>query len=718
MPSRQPPAGSDEPNTQPGGAAQRVTSHATSRPSEQFVVNSAWLASLASASQNDTNPASSTNSAPSQSTTSAAPRSASSPSGFSQPLGSPARPQPTNGNSISNGMGQAATASAATNRPTASSTGLGAAARAMWGGGGQRTPRPPAPPASASATNSSSRAATQGNSGAASNRMRAAAPIFSPSSTTEHRQPASRAQQQRQQQQRPPARPRERLRGRLVPADQAGYDYLERAELLPEDEASINEYLDGVRLLTALYKLPFTAPDGRPALAAVPGEFFPQVEEVRNEQSSGVYGRLDAFRELEHMLRSANGTTSGPPPRPPPTGPRMIPLAPTAPTYVPDWATDRPYSFLYDIESGWGWPLFSVTDVSRASYPNPRNAHFVSGPPFPVVLYDDMGLSPDDLTESLPWGESAQRWSRLREERDKNPKKARSYVDGLETVDADLRKRMARLEIGELGAYAEEDGTSSAASDAGPGCPVCLEIYDERSDKPEWAGGQAAQDERVVVVPCGGFHCMHRKCLLEWLAGAQSPQHWTCPMCRTALSETAEGNGEESSNGKGKGKATTTKASLREEIRRREKARGFLCDYGACLPDYDTPPENSTGENAVSLNDNEARARLDAQLDRRLVTLRPCGHQLHRECLTTVTRVAGGGKIDWSDPEQNIDDPQCPEMDGEAAKKVRKVGHWVTCPVDKRDAWAVIPVLPKQETGQGSGGMHGAEEDDLAAQVD
>ena len=114
-----------------------------------------------------------------------------------------------------------------------------------------------------------------------------------------------------------------------------------------------------------------------------------------------------------------------------------------------------------------------------------------------------------------------------REEPDAN--KAFAYVKGLEVVDADLRARMQHLGMSDISEYGFVDDDRS--SEYVTGCPVCLEPYLD-DDKPSWLVGEEQEImERIVALPCPGFHTMHGACIFNWLK-SRAPSKWTCPYCR------------------------------------------------------------------------------------------------------------------------------------------------------------------------------------------
>ncbi|CAO1615182.1 unnamed protein product [Parajaminaea phylloscopi] len=417
------------------------------------------------------------------------------------------------------------------------------------------------------------------------------------------------------------------------------------------------------------YTLPFPDSEGRPALLAIPGNFLPVMQvpaQNNNHQNGG----------------PQQGSAGGPGER---QRVQITVLAPASPIFLPLGSSSLPFSWLYDA-SGWGWPIISLRDgqvpAGLALPEDPRHAPFLAGPPFPIRISMTNG----------PGGAQA--------EEQPNPERAKTFVDSLETADAELRERMARLGIGDIGAFG---GDSDEAGELG--CPVCLDVYDETSDRPEWIGGEEAKDQHVVVIPCNGFHSLHRRCLLAWLA-SKPPSQWNCPMCRSSITPSdllrqnphATGTRQTGqplssvhppSHESLQEEIAARSRSLRDEIHRREKDHGYLCDYLACFPDYEP--------------------RRDADdLDRSLVTLKPCGHKLHLECLTTSLRVSNGlgsaatPEAEAGDEDEDEDEDDVSDTDsGGAAKtpgdlRVKTVGRWVQCPVDRKEAWALLPVIRRR----------------------
>lgn len=365
---------------------------------------------------------------------------------------------------------------------------------------------------------------------------------------------------------------------------------------------------------------------------------------------------------------------------------------------------------------------------------NTRGAHWIAGPPLPADLFAE-----DDTTGpqwALP---PAERLSARRKDAEEYPNRVKRFIDGFDTVDAELRLRMARLGIGQIG---------SDASGGAPGCVVCLEKFGE--EDAEWLADTSTLDQQVVVAPCGGFHAFHRGCLIKTLESVHSWRSWACPMCRAKLrdeegkkkeeEEEAAGVGRAArgrggvvataagvvtaamataaammSSSRGKAKPPTVlrvaPTSLREEIRRREQERGYVCDYPACYPTYGELPPTPPAD------DKDSYARLSAQVDRRLITLKPCGHQVHRECLLLELSAEGrqtladsaeedegaSGDDDSSDSVGGTrSDVASAELDQPEQRSrhqplptVHEVGRWVKCCVDRKGAWAMIPVVKK-----------------------
>lgn len=247
--------------------------------------------------------------------------------------------------------------------------------------------------------------------------------------------------------------------------------------------------------------------------------------------------------------------------------------------------------------------MLTLTGLNESELPwrNARRAHWITGPPLPADMFAE-----DDTTGPLWAVPPAERPSVMRAESESYPARIKRFLDGLETADAELRARMARLGIGELG-HGDEEGES------GPGCPVCLEVFGSESDKPAWMGSAEVAERRVVVAPCGNFHVFHRGCLSKTLESVHSWRRWACPLCRGKLRDHDGRKKEEEEAAAGVGRVSDSvqtgtaataaamtaaaaankgkpmpkvapPASLREEVRRREEIEGLICEDGAYIP--------------------------------------------------------------------------------------------------------------------------------------
>ena len=93
---------------------------------------------------------------------------------------------------------------------------------------------------------------------------------------------------------------------------------------MPADHITDDEALSGVRIPTAHYVLPFSAPDGEPSLVAIPADFVAWLPDAEDESADG---------EEE---------------------PPLYPYVPTSPYYVPrGGTTDGHIPWLYDSVTGW-----------------------------------------------------------------------------------------------------------------------------------------------------------------------------------------------------------------------------------------------------------------------------------------------------------------------------------------------------------------------------
>lgn len=406
------------------------------------------------------------------------------------------------------------------------------------------------------------------------------------------------------------------------------------------------------------FRMPFLTNDGQSAtLAFTPGPIPipPQRPEPRP-----AYG---PERPAHYGPERGNGRASG------------FHL-PTAPIFVPLGASPLPFSFIFDMQTNTAWPIGAVSGPPGSMPVNDTEAGFVAGPPFHVGLNISFGPPPEP---EIP-----------------DPERAMRFVDSLERADAELRERMAQLGMGSIGDYGnrqENEGGEGAL-----GCGICLDEYPSE-DRPEWIGGQASKDEEVVAVPCAGHHTLHRICLYEWLAKTP-PSEWTCPFCRAGLDKkkveksaqterSTQTNVVVSDDVIKKAQQEAKARSLREEVRLREKARGWRCDSPACLPRY---PDNNGEDTSGSL-----------------VSLLPCRHKLHLDCLCTSMRLEQADIVVSSDQDdEEVEEVEEEEEEEEAAimsaglcaaeellddSSIKNtVGKWVTCPTCRVEAWAELPI--------------------------
>ncbi|KAE8266787.1 hypothetical protein A4X09_0g5561 [Tilletia walkeri] len=487
-----------------------------------------------------------------------------------------------------------------------------------------------------------------------------------------------------------------------------------------------------------LFRLPFTASDGRQALLA--------------------------FRPIPLPgLATPEGEGAGQRSHPHPIG-----HVPVNPVFVPVGVSPFQFALLYDANYGLGWPVVPVeVDPASLASLGELRPHFMAGMPFQIAFHFHMG-GEGDVQEEQP-----------------SKEKAEKYVANLERADAELRERMARLGLGDIGDYS--DSSSSLMDTHGTqGCGICLEGF-ASEDKPEWVvGKQRAEDEAVVAVPCAGHHTLHASCLRGWLENVK-PSAWTCPFCRgpLAIPPSIEGSNQQQqpqqSQAPAQGRDAATAAgtaqsdeekrrlqaeqaqsqarSLRDEVRFRERQRGWRCDAAACLARYPADPKTSSSSSssssaATANNEGEDADAASSDPDAELVRLAPCHHEIHAGCLRTAMRVEAdlltpldGEDDDEEDEEEGGGDE---EEDGDVATKTepidmmrdrntisgdtsdrkrkresdpngsppsdgdvslvmpmdavstatsdkdrrprRTVGKWVNCPTCRSECWAEIPV--------------------------
>jgi hypothetical protein len=368
-------------------------------------------------------------------------------------------------------------------------------------------------------------------------------------------------------------------------------------------------------------------------------------------------------------------------------------------------ASPLPFSFIFDTQVNTAWPLAAIerpADANASGNPAPELPQYVAGPPFHIALNIFFGAPPE------PERADAERATR--------------FVSSLERADSELRSRMARLGMGDIGDYGGSQD-NEGGEDAALGCGICLDPYPDE-DRPEWIGGQASIDEEVVAVPCAGHHTLHHRCLYEWLANTP-PSQWTCPFCRAPLDKEKV---ESSAAANGGGTQETTRPpgadadakdelrakcrSLRDEVRMRERANGWRCDSPACLPRYPARGQkDGCAEAEIGESECEHSMNVDAL---KLIALLPCRHKLHFDCLCTSMKLEQVESASVSSEEEDQEEEEA-EVDtqiveGNALARAstafpqhgqphshfqETVGKWVTCPTCRHEAWAEMPVRRK-----------------------
>lgn len=380
-------------------------------------------------------------------------------------------------------------------------------------------------------------------------------------------------------------------------------------------------------------QLETTAQDGRPICILLPGPNLPDLEQAPGDPIERGPSRRTTRRRVPRDLR-----------------------------FVPHTDSLLERNILYDLESPWAWPIWPINVLGpNRNIPDPLRAHVFAGPPFHLQTYaNDHGV-----------GQARRRGQ------------VRRFVDQLDQADAELRARMARVGVADIGLFAddaEEGGKQNI------GCPICYDSYDDH-DTPEWLGGEQARQEQVVVAPCRGSHTFHRRCLEACLMRT-SMKDWECPLDRDSLDPSKFVSGSAPRNDAGRRSSRPTQQAMADELRVRrarlvdrirklEKERGYRCDSPACLPDYETPQD-------------------EAPLERQLVKLSPCGHEVHPECLAIASRVRDGGVINAAKAEEAESDSGETDEDG-GGESVKMKGQWVECPVDGKEMWVMIPVAKKRK---------------------
>lgn len=459
------------------------------------------------------------------------------------------------------------------------------------------------------------------------------------------------------------------------------------------------------------FRLPFSGPDGNPALLA----FHPQPLSQRDVQpgappstaapttSSQATNSQPSSQSQQGATQSHTYPTGLPGTAPNTTQDQARPRShphpdghvPVSPIFVPFGASPLPFSFLYDQHTDLAWPIAQLTPGSPPGGPSPeapesQQPRLVAGPPFRILLDIHFAAPP--------------------EPEQPHPEKAAKYVKQLERADAELRARMARLGMGSIGGFA--DTAASEDQDALIGCGVCLDNY-EAEDRPEWIDGPKSQDEAVVAVPCPGHHTLHARCLREWLQKLP-PSQWTCPFCRATLSpdsshrpaQTSSSTSASTTSSRTSPKAELSvsapvRSTLRDDVRARERQRGWRCDAPACLPRY--PVSSRSEDGHLDLPETTDRMTID------LVKLTPCRHEVHLDCLCTSMRVENDLRsADDFDAIMGLSDDAADGESSQHAAGIAKsflkdgderdtLGKWVTCPACRKECWAELPLRRKPQ---------------------
>ncbi|SNX88047.1 related to conserved hypothetcial protein [Melanopsichium pennsylvanicum] len=442
------------------------------------------------------------------------------------------------------------------------------------------------------------------------------------------------------------------------------------------------------------FRLPFNGRNGAPELLAFHPQPLPRRE---SDTQANPQSHTQSYPNSDTPPRSLGQSTGSTPSSPYPTGqpgsstgtsptnahshPHVDGHVPVAPLYVPFGASPLPFSFIYDANTQTAWPIAQMTPGSPPGGPSPdapdsQQPRLVAGPPFRIIL--------DVHFASPPQPEQP------------DPERAAKYVKQLERADAELRARMARLGLGSIGGFA--DASCADDQDALLGCGVCLDNY-EAGDRPEWIDGPKSQDEAVVAVPCHGHHTLHAGCLRDWLAKLP-PSQWSCPFCRANLNPNASHLSAEATIRSSPKAASASSApvhtTLRDEVRVRERQRGWRCDAPACLPRY--PAASCTDDGHLDLPETSDSMTAD------LVKLMPCRHDVHLDCLCTSMRVENNytGATDLDAIISGAKDTSSagPESGGTSktdensieGEERDTIGKWVTCPNCRKESWAELPL--------------------------
>lgn len=323
----------------------------------------------------------------------------------------------------------------------------------------------------------------------------------------------------------------------------------------------------------------------------------------------------------QHTQHAANTRPGSPESNPPGGGNRAPARQPifnagheVLPRFVPNIVIHLPPGVnglscpvLYDANAGTAWPI----DDQRI-FPSGQVMYTI-GSPF-AVDYEDLD---EEYTGIF----------------------AEAYVHALEFADADLRKRMSRLGIADIGLGMTERGYLRI------GCAICMEAYPVGELCPR--NGSPFSDSDVVVVPCAGQHTLHAECLRSWLASVE-PDKWSCPLCRVPLSSGFEG--------------VKPQPSMRDTVYLYERLRHWRCDAVCCEPTVKRPADDA------------------------LVRMLPCNHEVHLSCM----REHQNGTRENEEPTTDAD-----MVSPAALASGQIVDKWVNCAACGSRACAWMPAPPR-----------------------
>lgn len=325
--------------------------------------------------------------------------------------------------------------------------------------------------------------------------------------------------------------------------------------------------------------------------------------------------------------------------------------------YVPQDISPFLFGFLYDASSSMAWPI--LDQFERPEFDDVNLSHrtiHILGRPFRLTVT----INPVGAFEEA------------------DVDKLRTYLKGLEVVDAELRAQMSRLGMSDISEY--DDTAENQSNQSVTGCCICLEPYPEEDKSSLLDDEEQGLMERIIALPCPGFHTMHASCLFHWLK-SKPPSKWTCPYCRTQLDP--DHPMKEASD------ATNKPQTLRELVRIESRRFGCKCDAPDC------PWHDET----------------DAQASR-MVQLLPCRHQIHLGCLCTCTQTTQTSTMYYEDDDTDEEEEES-ESDFENSYATSRMAHseyispskenlplkqdtigkWVSCAACRKTAWAQVPTF-------------------------